>query len=264
MGLFGFLRDAGSAIAGAVKSAGRAVVNAVKDFLGLGSAPAYDGSVSKAVEVEEVLNRFKGDLSDTRTDQAERRSASSQVETGLAGEAREIEAQTISFVMEQFDSFIHTAQSDYPDLVETLRDRQSEIRRRLSGTLMGYISKRLSENDPSFRRVLEMRPGTKKTRELAQYSQNLLEAAEREFKDKFRREMQSLNQELDRRLKNAIQERQDDLRRQEREYDRLQRELEQGELDLTRLEQECVPAADAYLCMQYLFSQLPASPEEPQ
>ena len=207
-------------------------VDDVKEFLGLSSRGSYTGSIPEAVDVDKVLNNFKELLSKLAT---------------------EWEKQSIRDVTDKFEQFVQENAAKFPELAGEINRRKDEISKKMEGTAMEHINKRLSANDPDFRKALEMQPGKEKESRLKTYQEKFIQEAEEKFWNKLQLEMNRLYDDVSKNIRKYLEEKTSKLERQERQYAQLQRQVETGQLNLQELEEACIPAADAERCLEEIF-----------
>ena len=209
-------------------------VDDVKDFFGLGDRGSYTGSVKEAVDVAKVLNDLKEKLS---------------------VEAENNEKKSIATIMQEFDRFTGEAKKkpEFKKLVEEIEQRKSKIQLNLAGTMMNHINKRLTANDPEFRKVLEMQPGDEKKQSLASYADKFNQEAEQKFRDKLKKEMDALRSEISEIFEAELSKQQRKLSEVEVAYQKLQYDAKNGQLNLKELEDACIPAMDAERCVKEIF-----------
>ena len=207
-------------------------VDDVKEFLGLSSRGSYTGSIPEAVDVDKVLNNFKELLSKLAT---------------------EWEKQSIRDVTDKFEQFVQENAAKFPELAGEINRRKDEISKKMKGTAMEHINKRLSANDPDFRNVLKMQPGKEKESRLKIYQEKFIQEAEEKFWNKLQLEMNRLYDDVSKNIRKYLEEKTSKLERQERQYAQLQRQVETGQLNLQELEEACIPAADAERCLEEIF-----------
>lgn len=207
-------------------------VDDVKEFLGLSSRGSYTGSIPEAVDVDKVLNNFKELLSKL---------------------AAEWEKQSIKDIADKFEQFVQVNTAKFPELAGEVNRRKEEISKKMKDTVMDHINKRLSANDPDFRKALEMQPGKEKESRLKTYQENFIQEAEEKFWNKLQLEMNRLYDDVSKNIGKYLEEKTSKLERQERQYAQLRRQVENGQLNLKELEDACIPAEDAERCMNEIF-----------
>ena len=207
-------------------------VDDIKDFFGLSRRSSYTGSVSETVDVDKVLNKFKDLLSKMAT---------------------EWEMQSISDVADRFEQFVQENAAKFPELAGEVNRRKSEVPEKMQGTMMEHINKRLSANDPDFRKMLEMQPGDEKEKCQQKYTEQFLQEAKKEFQKKLQLEMDRLYDDVSKNIRKYLDEKTMKLEEQEKSYAQLQHKVENGQLNLKELEDACIPAMDAERCMKESF-----------
>ena len=207
-------------------------VDDIKDFLGLSRRSSYTGSVSETVDVDKVLNKFKDLLSKMAT---------------------ELETQSISDVAGKFEQFVQENAMKFPELAGEVNRRKNEVPEKMQGTMMEHINKRLSANDPDFRKMLEMQPGDEKEKCQQKYTEQFLQEAKKEFQKKLQLEMDRLYDDVSKNIRKYLDEKTMKLEEQEKSYAQLQRKVENGQLNLKELEDACIPAMDAERCIKEIF-----------
>lgn len=203
-------------------------------FSNLGGRSSYSGTVEEAIDVEKVLNEFKEQYAQAVTKK---------------------EKDCVDSVMQRFDDFEKSYQNKYPDLIELLKSKKSAVKKELKNVIIDEFNKRLSVNDPQFRKVLEMKKGDAKIKELESCYEKFMAEAVSIFNSKLETKMNDLNNDISARFKAALNEQKGNLDKKEAEYRQLQDEAQNGLLDLKKLEQQCIPIEDACDCINKLFIQ---------
>ena len=174
----------------------------------------------------------------------------------LTPKAEELEKTCIGEVLKQFDQYIAGQKAEYPELVDALKKKRNEVQKNLANTIMDHVSKRASTNDEELKSILEMEPGSEKTRKLEEQSDKFLKEAVDRFKKRLKEEIDGLNKDLSERFNKALKEQEDELQKKEEDYLQLLDEVAYGQLDLNNLEEDVLLVSNAYFCMEYLFAQM--------
>lgn len=238
MGFFDFLCDIGSAI---VETTVRAVgwvvdkvddaVTWVSDKLG-GSGPYSGTSVQETVDVEKELSKFRESIN---------------------GQAMDVEEKSISEIMSQFNAFIRELEAHYPSLVAAVKKEQRNVTSSLKGAIVDYARKHISENDPDFRKVLEMKPGSEKKTKLREETDRILRDAQASFDRKLSKAIKGLNEELSERLENELAAKERQLKEETSQYKELERQAQSGAIDLEELEGEYTLLSETSHCLHTLL-----------
>ena len=70
---------------------------------------------------------------------------------------------------------------------------------------MEHINKRLSANDPDFRKALEMQPGKEKESRLKTYQEKFIQEAEEKFWNKLQLEMNRLYDDVSKNIRTYLE-----------------------------------------------------------
>ncbi len=228
-----FVSSAKEKISDAVCSLKNVVSSAVDRVKGQLSKQQYDsGSTQSRVDVEKVLADFKSDLHK---------------------EAKKAERKSITEVMNHFDAFSEDLEEYFPEFTEMVRARKKKAQQKLEGTIIDYVQVHVSENDPDFQMVLEMKPGPAKQRELEQYMKDIVREAQSEFNRKLKKQIKKLNEELYVRLDKKISSEEEMLSSIAKKYKDLEQQTSDESLDLETLEKELRPSIEAASCIQQLL-----------
>ncbi|MCH5187026.1 MAG: hypothetical protein J1F63_01385 [Oscillospiraceae bacterium] len=200
----------------------------------LGGSSYNSGSIESRKGVEQALADFRSEISE---------------------QAKEAEEASIYSAMSRFDEFADTLEESFPELVELVRKRQSETESMLANTIINYAQEHISENDPVFERLLKMEPGSEKKSRMSKYMQDILEDAQEHFGLQLKRQINMLNEELNIRLEQKIVMQEQQLKNTEERYRRLSEQQSSGELDIRKIEEECVPIMEAAACIQFILEQ---------
>ncbi len=242
MGLFGWLKKAGSAVVSAAKTAAKAAAEtldravnwAVDKVSGaLSSHGKYTASKTEnIINVERELNSFRASIREA---------------------ADEAEKAAIDEAMEHFDAFAEDLEGCFPELVEVVRIRKKQARDNLANTIIDYVQECVSENDMSFQTILKMEKGPEKKKAIETQTKKIIQEAKVEFRIKLKRELETLNQDLDDRLRQKIDAEEAMLNSIAQKYAQLEAQTSTNTLDFEKLEDECVPVIEAASCIQSLL-----------
>lgn len=170
-------------------------------------------------------------------------------------QAKEAEEISIYSAMSRFDEFAETLEDSFPELVDLVRFRQSETENRLTHTIINYVQEHISENDPYFQELLEMEPGDNKKAQMEEYMQSIIDDAQEYFGKLLKQQILLLNEELNVRLNQKINAQEELLKDTEKRYKLLSEQQSSETLDIQKIEEECVPIAEAASCIQRILSQ---------
>lgn len=207
-------------------------IGRVRDRLSMSSYDRH--SVESRVNVEKALADFREMINER---------------------AQEVEKSSIEAAMKHFDSFADSLEDSFPELVTLVRTRQSEAEKYLSNTIIDYVHEHVSENDPEFRAVLEMQPGSEKGEALEARMNQTLEEAESVFGRRLKEQMRLLNEELNVRLEEKLKSVEDTLGNLAEKYESLEKMTTDKTLDIQSVEQDCAPVIEAATCIQHMFGQ---------
>lgn len=174
----------------------------------------------------------------------------------LTPKAEELEKTCIGEVLKQFDQYIAGQKAEYPELVDALKKKRNEVQKNLANTIMDHVSKRASTNDEELKSILEMEPGSEKTRKLEEQSDKFLKEAVDRFKKRLKEEIDGLNKDLSERFNKALKEQEDELQKKKEAYEQLSDEIANGKQNLDDLEEDVLLVSNACFCMEYLFAQM--------
>lgn len=199
------------------------------------SGSTYDSnSIESRKGVEQALATFRADISE---------------------QAKEAEETSIYLAMNRFDEFAETLEESFPELVDLVRVRQSETEDILAHTIINYAQEHISENDYDFQKILEMEPGEDKKRKISKRMKSIIDDAQDYFGQRLKKQIQLLNDELNIRLNQKIDAQEEILKETERKYRLLSEQKISEALDIQKIEEECVPIAEAALCIQVILGQ---------
>ncbi len=197
------------------------------------SSTSYDSeSIDSRKGVEQALANFRADINE---------------------QAKEAEETSIYTAMSKFDEFADTLKESFPELVTLVRTRQSEAEDMLTHTIINYVQEHISENDPDFQELLEMEPGKEKKKKLSKRMQSIIDDAQDYFGQQLKKQIQLLNDELNVRLNQKIDAQENILKDTEKKYKLLSEQQADETLDIQKIEEECVPIAEAASCIQEIL-----------
>ena len=198
-------------------------VEAVKDFFGLGRSASYDGSISQTVNIEKVLNTFKGELN---------------------AKIEEQEKACISLAVKLFDELIEELKDDFYDSVTEAERKKDQAINGLLGIMSSHAQKLISENDPQFQAVLKMQPGSAKEEQLKKRTEEILSGAEAVFYEQLEKEIQLLNDDLTKSLEESLAEQSSQISAEKKQLEELEQSASTGTLDLKAHEMKTEPTIE--------------------
>lgn len=252
MGFFGNLFSGISRAASAVASVAS---KAVKKTVEIASA-AVDRFIDVTMEAAEwVVDKLSGSNYDSNSIESRKgvEQALASFRSEISEQAKEAEEKSIYSAMSRFDEFADTLEEPFPELVDLVRMRQAETEKMLTHTIINYVQEHISENDSHFQKLLEMEAGEEKKRKMSKRMQSIIDDAQDYFGRQLKRQIQLLNDELNVRLKQKIDAQEALLRDTEEKYRLLAKQQSLEALDIQRIEDECVPVAEAASCIQLIL-----------
>ena len=222
MGLWDFFSDVGRWVKDKVERA----VDWVKDKL---SRSSYDkNDVEDQVNVDAVLAEFRKEIK---------------------GDVAEVEKKCMESISKLFTDLKEKTKDSFPDLVEIVEDEQEKAEKELKGTILRYVKEHISKNDPKFLKVLEMRPGSAKNTALENFMTQVLVDAERIFNSKLKKYAENLLEEFTNRLTGRINHQEQQMNQRLAELEQMQREAEDGQIDVDALIDKLAPTMEAAQCI---------------
>lgn len=195
----------------------------------------YDSnSIESRKGVEQALASFRSEISE---------------------HAKKAEETSIYSAMSRFDEFAGTLEESFPELVDLVRTRQAETEKILTHTIINYVQEHISENDLDFQKLLEMEAGEEKKRKMSERMQSIIDDAQNYFGRQLKQQIQLFNDELNVRLNQKINAQEELLKDTEERYKLLAKQQSLEALDIQKIEEECVPMAEAASCIQLILEQ---------
>lgn len=254
MGFFGKLFSGISRAASAVTSvASRAVEKTVEI-----ASVAVDKFIDVTLDAAEwVVDKLSNTNYDSKSIESRKgvEQALASFRSEIGEQAKIAEETSIYSAMSRFDEFADTLEEYFPELVDLVRMRQAETEKMITHTIINYVQEHISENDPDFQKLLEMEAGEKKKRKMSKRMQSIIDDAQDYFGRQLKQQIQLLNDELDVRLNQKINAQIELLRDTEERYRLLIEQLSSESLDIQKIEEECVPVAEAASCIQLILEQ---------
>lgn len=247
--LFKGLSKAASTVAKATTKIAEKAIEAVSD-----AADKFEYAALSATHW--VLDRLDGTYDRNSIDSRKGvEQALADFRTEIAGQAREAEEASIYSAMSKFDEFAEMLEEPFPELVSLVKTRQSETEDMLTHTIINYVQEHISENDPEFQKILEMQPGNDKKEKLSKRMQKIIDDAQDYFGEQLKKQIELLNDELDVRLNQKIEAQEKILEDTEKKYKLLSEQESDKTLDIQKIEEECLPIAEAAACIQEILGQ---------
>ena len=211
---------------GWLKDKGKKAVDWVKDKL---SRKKYNEDVVEDhVDVDAVLAEFR----DT-----------------IEGDVDLAEKKCMESVSSLFSDLKEKTKEKFPDLVEIIENEQQKAEDELKGTIMKYVKRHLSKNDPKFLKVLKMNPGRAKERELDMATERVFDDAEKAFNSKLKKYAEHVLEEFTNRLNNRIADQEIRMNARIKELEDLQLEAESGQIDVDALKDKSAPVMESSECI---------------
>lgn len=254
MGFFGRLFSGISKAASSVASVASKVVEKTMEI----ASAAADRFVDAAFDAAAwAVDRLSGSHYDSNSIESRKgvEQALADFRSDISEQAREAEETSIYSAMSRFDEFADILEESFPELVTLVRSRQSEAEDMLTDTIINYVQEHISENDPEFQELLEMEPGDGKKKKMSERMRAIIDDAQDHFGQQLKEQIQLLNDELNVRLNQKIHAQEQLLKDTEKRYQLLSEQQSGETLDIQKIEEECVPIAEASSCMQVILGQ---------
>lgn len=254
MGFFGKLFSGISRAASAVASVAS---KAVEKTVEIASA-AVDKFIDVTLDAAGwVVDKLSGTNYDSNSIESRKgvEQALASFRSEISEQAREAEEASIYSAMSRFDEFADTLEESFPELVDLVRTRQADAEKMLTHTIINYVQEHISENDPKFQELLEMEAGEKKKQKMSKRMQSIIDDAQDYFGGQLKQQIQLLNDELNVRLNQKINAQEELLKDIEERYRLLTKQQSSEALDIQKIEEECVPVAEAASCIQLILEQ---------
>ena len=144
---------------------------------------------------------------------------------------------------------ITNKQDYFSDLGSVIEYYQEHAEWELKGTIISYITEHLSQNDPEFKKVLEMDPSPEKKAAIDDAFENNRNKAFMEFDEKLTAYTEKVLNEFEERFNNKIKEQEEQANLEIRELEKIMADAERGMIDIDKIEDECAPAMEASQCI---------------
>ena len=254
MGFFGKLFSGISKAASAVANVASKAVEKTVEIASAAVDKFIDVTIASAGWVVDKLSGTNYDSNSIESRKGVEQALAS-FRSEISEQAREAEEASIYSAMSRFDEFADTLEESFPELVDLVRTRQADTEKMLSHTIINYVQEHISENDPKFQELLEMEAGEEKKRKMSKRMNSIIEDAQDYFGRQLKQQIQLLNDELDVRLDQKINAQEELLKDTEERYRLLTKQQSSEALDIQKIEEECVPVAEAASCIQLILEQ---------
>jgi len=172
------------------------------------------------------------------------------------GEIKSEEKKCMKGFSNFFDQLKRLTSDRFPDLVEIVEEEQKVAEKDLKGSVKKYIKEHLSKNDPEFRLVLEMEPGYEKDEALEGITKKIFKNANKEFKKKLKKHMQSILEDFSGRIESRMNEQEKQIGSLIDELEILKADSEKGQLNISRLKGEYAPNMESSACVIQIFDEV--------
>lgn len=197
------------------------------------SGKSYDeGKIEDQIDVDAVLEEYK---------------------ENIKKEVSETESECMKKISDAFLELMTEISEQFSDLVEIIKEQQTKAEKELQGTIIEYIKEHLSKNDPEFLKVLKMRPGKEKEEELENIYKKIRSDAVIEFSEKLKKYIEDLLSEFTNRLDIRITDQEKEMNQRITELKKLQKEAEDGQIDIERLKNHSIPIIESAECIIHLL-----------
>lgn len=171
----------------------------------------------------------------------------------IASSAKSTEQKMLSDLLEQFDSFTNEIKKYYPNLVSSIKSEQERIKKDLEGTIMDYVDRHLSGNNPEYVALLTMAPGADKRNAIKEKTNEIICQAQEEFNAKLEKEMLELYDNLGGRLDSELKDKQQKLERESSDLAGLQEDFQKGNMDLSQHEDQLKVLCTVNGCLEAIL-----------
>ena len=225
MGLFSWVVDKISDVKDWVVDKVEDTVDAVKDFL---FGKKYDSSkVSDQVDVAAALAKVRDEYS---------------------CEINEAENEAMNEMNSLFNQLFDIAnkQNYFSDLSSVIKYHKDHAEWELKGTIISYITEHLSQNDPKFKKVLEMKPSPAKKDDAFK---DIKTQAFIEYGKSLKTYTEKILNEFEERFNSRINDQENQAKQKIEELEKIMADAEAGMVDVDKIEDECAPAMEASQCI---------------
>ena len=127
--------------------------------------------------------------------------------------------------------------------------QREQAKWKLEGKIISYIKAHLSQTDPEFRKILEMKPSPDKRKKIDDAFVNIKNHACIEYYKKLSEYTEKVLSEFKERFDNRITEQEEQADQKVKELEKIMADAEAGMKDVDKVEDECAPAMEASQCI---------------
>ncbi len=216
-----------------VEIAGAAIDLAIGGLANTLGGKSYDKEdISDHINVDQELAQFRNDINDKVSD---------------------LENKRIEEIGTIFSNLKKSTQSSFPDLVEIINDKQTNVSIELKGTMMQYVREHISQNDDDFRTLLEMPKGYDKTSAINREIERITNEAQIYFYKRLVNYVKVIQQDFEYRLKSRINEQTNQLNERILFLEKLEKQAKDGNVDKVAVESRSIPIMESAECMRVLL-----------
>lgn len=211
---------------------------------------AKDWIMDKVEDVKDFLFGKKYD-SNKVSDQVDVAAALAKVREEYSDKINAAENEGMSKLREHFGELLGIAnkQDYFSDLGSVVKYYQDHAEWELKGTIISYITEHLSQNDPEFKKILEMDPSPEKKAAIDDAFENNRKKAFMEFDEKLTAYTEKVLNEFEERFNSRINDQENQAKQKIEELEKIMADAEAGMVDVDKIEDECAPAMEASQCI---------------
>ena len=211
---------------------------------------AKDWIMDKVEDIKDFLFSKKYD-SNKVSDQVDVAAALAKVREEYSEKINAAENDGMSKLSKHFAELLGIAkkQDYFSDLSSVIKYYQDHAEWELKGTIISYITEHLSQNNPEFKKILEMDPSPEKKVAIDEAFKNNREKALMELDEKLTAYTEKVLNEFEERFNNRIKEQEEQANLEIRELEKIMADAESGMIDIDKIKDECIPAMEASQCI---------------
>lgn len=213
-------------------------------------------TVSKGVEkIKDCLFGKKYDSSKV-SDQVDVAAALADFRDEYSVKINEAEYNAMNDMNRMFDELLNIAikQEYFSDLASVIIDYKQRAERNLKGTIISYLTEHLSQNDPRFKKILEMNPSPQKKAAIDSAFDNNVNQAVAEFDKALTNYTEQVLNEFEDRFNSRIIDQENQAKQKIEELEKIMADAEAGMVDVDKIEDECAPVMEASQCIITVLS----------
>lgn len=225
-------------------------ISDVKDWVVDKVEDAKDWISDKVDDIKDFLFGKKYDSTKV-SDQVDVAAALAKVREEYSEKINEAENMAMNELVKIFNELLDIAnkQDYFSDLGSVIKYHKERAEWELKGLIISYIKEHLSQTDPQFKKVLEMKPSPEKRAEIDNAFLNVRSQAFVQFDEKLTAYTEKVLNEFEERFNNKIKEQEEQANREIRELEKIMADAERGMIDIDKIEDECAPAMEASECI---------------